>query len=222
MKLFLFDIDGTLINSGGSGQKAANIVFEKYFHIKNGFSKVQLRGRSDTAIWNDVINNFKIPQSEYIKLKPVLFREYYKTLKKVIISADKKELLPNVKETIRYIIKKEYKLGLITGNLKQGAYIKINAFDLGKFFPVGGFGNDSGSRDIIAKKAISRAKKFYNFNFSNDNIYIIGDTPADIQCALNNNVIAVAVATGKHSIEELKKYNPHYTLKNLNELKNII
>ncbi len=214
MALFLFDIDGTLLNTGGSGRKAANIVFKKYFNVDDVFNKIYLIGRSDKAIWEEAIKLTDISYSYFQKIKPVILREYYKELKRVILNNNKKEILPGIYNLLSHLKGKKHLLGLITGNLKKAAYIKLSPFNLEKFFPVGGFGDDSGDRNIIAKKAIKRARKFYNINFKNEEIFIIGDTPADIISARSNKVRSIAVATGLHSFKDLKKYNPDFLFKN--------
>ncbi len=222
MKLFLFDIDGTLINSGGSGKQSINIVFKKFFNIQNVADNIHIQGRSDKAIWEDVIKKFNIPWSDFLRIKPILLKEYYKTLNEIMKNNINKKIYSNVKEILNLLQQTGHKLGLVTGNLKKSAYIKISFFDIGQFFPIGGFGNDSEYRDIIVRKAVLRAKKFYSYKFSNEEIFVVGDTPADIESAAANNVISVAITTGYHTYTELVKYNPDYIFDNMKQLKTLI
>lgn len=209
MALLLFDIDGTLVNMKGSGRDASNRVFEKYFGIKNAFNKIPLMGRTDTYIWKMVCQKNNIPLENFKKLKNILLREYYKFLKEELIKHKDAYVYNGIIEILNYSNNKHH-LGLVTGNFKKSAYIKLKHFKLDKYFSVGGFGEDNEDRVKVTKIAIKRAKKFYNKNFNNSEIFIIGDTPFDIESAKKTKTISVAVATGGFSYNELKKFNPDF------------
>ncbi len=212
MALLLFDIDGTLLNTCGSGREAANMIFEKYFEVKNAFNSVPLMGRTDKFIWKEVCIINKIPLKEYEKRKNIILREYYKQLKKVLSSKKEAFIYPGIKKILMET-RTKHCLGLLTGNFKKSGMIKIAHFGLDKYFPVGAFADDNENRNVIAHIAIKRAERYYRQKFKPQEIYIIGDTPFDIECAKTTGAISVAVATGGFKYEELKKYLPNYLFK---------
>lgn len=212
MALLLFDIDGTILDTCGSGREAANRTFEKFFNIKKAFNKVPLMGRTDTYIWKYACINNNIPLKEYERIKNVLLREYYKYLKEELRKRRNAYVYPGIKEILD-ATDSRHCLGLLTGNFKKSAIIKLAHFGLDEYFPVGAFGNDEEDRNRIAQLAIKRAEKYYGKKFKPEEIFIIGDTPFDIECAKNTGTISIAVATGGCKYEDLKKYSPDYLFK---------
>ncbi|MBN1897403.1 MAG: HAD hydrolase-like protein [Spirochaetes bacterium] len=217
MALLLFDIDGTLLYTDGSGRDAASQSFKKYFHIKDAFKNVHLMGRTDQAIWKEVCKMNHIFPEDYEKVKNRLLEDYYAFLKRNLIRRKKGYIYPGIKEILQKV-HSHHALGLLTGNFKHGAMIKLAHFDLDKFFPVGGFADDDEDRNNIARIAITRAKQHYALDFQNKDIYIIGDTPFDIKCALSTQTKSVAVATGGYSFEDLKKHKPDYLFHSFKEI----
>jgi len=221
MKGILFDIDGTLLKSyGGLGRIPFEISIEKVTGKKINLSKVDWLGRTDLdVIWNVLLeNNFK---EEYIKnFIPLIFEEYINNFK--IFSyknIDKFELIPNVKNLLELI--KEKPIGLLTGNLKETAHIKLEILGINNYFPfgIGGYGDEDRDRSKLVLYAINRMKNYYK---NIDDFIIIGDSFRDILCAKKNKIKILAVATGKNSYDELKKYNPDFLEKDFSDLKKII
>ncbi len=209
MALLLFDIDGTLLNTYGSGRDAANESFEKHFGHKNAFHNISLMGRTDLFIWKQVCQNFNIPINNFKKTKNNLLKDYYKYLQIKLFKNKKVKICPGIIEIIKKI-KNKHQLGLITGNFKKSGLIKIAHFGLDKYFPVGGFGDDDENRNIIAKRAIKRAHHYYKKKYKQNEIFIIGDTQYDIQCAKTTGTVSVAVATGNNTVNDLKKFTPDH------------
>ncbi len=215
-KLLLFDIDGTLINTAGSGRKAVEKSFEKILGVKNLFDKLPFKGRTDSFIWERGRELAGISRERFKKIKPALAREYYKILATELKLNKKAYLYPGVKEILTLTQKeKNIWTALLTGNFKKGAYIKLAHFGIARYFPTGGFGEDSLNRNRIAQKALSRAKRVFKTNF--DKVYVIGDTPFDIMCAKHIKAISVVVTTGGFSYNELKKHNPDLIIETLND-----
>ncbi len=221
MALLLFDIDGTLLNAHGCGRDAANDSFKKHLGCKNAFKNIPLMGRTDTYIWKQACLNCNISQKTYNKIKKQLLEDYYACLKKRLLLNSKATLCPGIKEVLTKV-KNKHHLGLLTGNFKTSGMIKIAHFNLDKYFPVGGFGDDNENRNHIAHLTIKRARKFYKKQFKPEEIYIIGDTPFDIECAKETGTISIAVATGTFQYNELKKYSPDYLFYSFKDPKKIL
>jgi len=222
MALLLFDIDGTLLDMKGSGREASNKALEKYFGIKNAFNSVPMMGRTDKYIWKMVCEKNNIPLEVFKKLKKLILKDYYKFLKEELKKRKNIMVYPGLKEILKYCSKNGHYLGLLTGNFKKSAYIKLKHFGLDKYFQVGGFGDDNEQRTKVAELAIKRAKKYFKKNFDNKEIFIIGDTPFDIECAKATNTISVAVATGGYSYNELKSFRPDFLFNSLENYKEFI
>jgi len=113
-------------------------------------------------------------------------------------------------------------LGLATGNLEDGAYIKLRRAGLGSYFSFGGFGSDSENRTEVVLAAIRRAGEHLKEEVPLDTVYVIGDTPRDIVHAKEAGVRTVAVATGSSDAEELSRYDPDYLFKDLSQTNQVV
>ncbi|MBI5326589.1 MAG: HAD hydrolase-like protein [Ignavibacteriae bacterium] len=223
-QLVLFDIDGTIL------------IYKKYFSrkvfisiIKEVFGKeLQISmlpgfsGMTDLQILKNICSIINIPETELNNNIRVIWTKLLAEFKK-LSNPDCIELLPGVIELINLLSDdNNIHLGLLTGNFKENAYLKLSVFDLEKYFPFGAFGCDSDSRNNLPEIAIKRANAFYHFdNFSTDNTIIIGDSPMDIECAKANNIPVVSVATGVFSVNQLTEYKPDFIFENFSDYKKV-
>lgn len=214
MKLILFDIDGTLVNTGGAGSRALNIVFREYFSIENAFKGITMAGKTDIQIIKEGLaaNNLRIENGLIEELSNL----YIKTLS-IEINNSRKRTMPGVKEALQLLSKENnsFNLGLLTGNMEQGARIKLGAFDLNKYFSFGAFGSDDEDRNKLLPYAIRRFHKIYNKEVNFSDCVVIGDTPRDIDCAKPYGAYCIAVATGPYTAEHLQDAGAHVVMKNL-------
>jgi phosphoglycolate phosphatase-like HAD superfamily hydrolase len=221
-RLFLFDIDGTLISSGGVGNKSLNRVFEEVYNVKDAMGIVKPCGKTDPFIVREVfkvcLGKDKVSQKTVDKV----LNGYLKLLPKATLNSKNYKVLGGVIKFLKFLSKdKNNLLGLATGNLEKGARIKLERGDLNKYFSFGGFSSDIEERYKILAVAKKKAEKIVGAKISNSNVYIIGDTPLDIYACKKNNFKMIAVATGTSTYEALKKEKPDYLLKNLNEFKKL-
>ncbi len=217
MKLLLFDVDLTLINSGGAGRRAMTRAFEELFHKKNGFARVHLAGRTDTLILKDALQRCDLPWNPTVEQN---FRQlYFKYLKEEMqVPNPDKKLMPGIPELLKIIrARKDLELGLLTGNWREGAMIKLGYFDLVQYFSVGAFGDDSEHRNELPEIVVRRFTQKYRQSIKAEDVYIIGDTPLDIDCARSFGARSVAVATGLYSFEQLQKAQPDLIFNNLSD-----
>lgn len=197
--LILFDIDGTLIHTGGAGTRSMNMAFAELFGIKDAFSGYSMAGKTDKQIMRDGLKLHGLPRLDG-NLES-LVDSYLKNLK-VEIHNPQRRFQPGIRDILSRFVSEGFVLGLLTGNLEQGARIKLDAFDLNGYFPDGAFGSDDEDRDRLLPVAI---KKFAlrGYSFIPRNCFVVGDTPRDVRCAKVHGAHALAVATGPYSREDL-------------------
>ncbi len=212
MNLLLFDIDGTLLSTSGAALKAAEKAFEKLFKIKNVMTGIKTDGKTDPLILKEMFNNgLKRDYSE--NEAELIFEEYTYFLKTELSNGSKVTLMPGIYELLNLLSADEnIMLGIATGNIEKGAWIKLKYAGIDKFFNFGGFGSDSQCREQLIRKAIVRSSDFCGKDI--DSVYVIGDTPLDIIHGKAAGALTIAVSTGSYSYEELEIYRPDFLFHN--------
>lgn len=214
MKLLLFDIDGTIVElQDGHGPKghryAIKVCIEKTYGTDSYAPKLTHSGLTDKQI---IFHELKLRGLKDIEIKLKL-KQCMNVMVDAFKNYDNSNLvaIEGIKELLEELSHKENVLiGLLTGNVEEIAYEKMKLLGLRDYFKVGSFGSDPHEKrsdlvDVAKEKAEKLGHKI-------DEIYVIGDTPRDIQAGKEANVKTIAVATGTSSKDELKKYNPDYLL----------
>ena len=211
-KVLFFDIDGTLLYAKGSGRKAFQDAFYETYKIPINIDHINFSGATDLDVINKLLVENKIKDTQ--KKIPLFFDNLAKYLE-FYLSKSPPVVLDGVKSFLEKI-PSSWILSIITGNTQKCANIKLKRSNLYSFFPItGGYGDDSGCRNEIAKIAINRIEDFSSG-------YLFGDTPKDILAAKSNNLISVAIATGKHDYDELLSYKPDFIMNSFNDAKTIL
>ena len=204
----LFDIDGTLLHTGGAGQSAMQIAFEKEFRCNPKEVSIPVAGRTDRAITKDFFDHFNIPWAEKV------FREFLLLyLEELPEQLERKQgqVLPGVFELLEQLQEDpRCTLGLLTGNFEQAAETKLKYYELDRFFQFGGFGDQHEHRNGVAQLAIQSAKKHVSREILPHNVWVLGDTPADVECARAIDANAIAVSTGYFTREQLELMTPDH------------
>lgn len=215
MKLVLFDIDGTLIDSGGAGSRSLNFAFEELFSVRNGFEGIRMAGKTDVQIMKEGLRKHGL-NSEDGNIG-LLCEGYIRHLQREIENP-RRRLKPGIKEILSLLNDKDnVSLGLLTGNLEAGARIKLNPFGLNSYFPSGAFGNDDEDRNKLLPIAVKRFSTLHNREISYGDCIVIGDTPRDVECARIYGAYAVAVATGPYPYESLLTSGADMVLRDMSE-----
>ncbi|MDZ7316769.1 MAG: haloacid dehalogenase-like hydrolase [candidate division KSB1 bacterium] len=222
MKLFLFDIDGTLVLSGGAGKRAMSRAFADLYGFEDVMDGIPLSGRTDDRIMMDAYAKAGI---EFSRAELERFKERYFSLlpTEMAQNGGDKRVMPGVKELLSALSRRnDSALGLLTGNWERSGRIKIAYFGLDSYFPFGAFSDDASDREALVPIAVERFRRLHGFEPSPREIYVIGDTPADILCAKPHGVVSVAVAAAAHSVDELRKYEPDLLFPDLTDLETVL
>jgi phosphoglycolate phosphatase len=206
MYLILFDIDGTLVLTGRAGLRAMNRACADVVGHDNALDGVEFAGRTDWSILSDVMRKHDKPMDR--PLLDRLSRRYVAHLAEEIQLPGKgvKDVMPGIRELLDALVRRDdVALGLLTGNFVDGARIKLEYFDLWKYFPCGAFGGDSANRNDLVPVAIGRARECGVADVEPSRVIVVGDTPNDVECARVAGATPVAVATGSYSVEQLRQ-----------------
>lgn len=214
MRLILFDIDGTLIDSGGAGTRSLDLALKELFSIDNAFQGISMAGKTDTQIIKEGLLKHGIQVNGNID---AVITAYLKYLRKEI-NNDRKHVKPgiyNLLYTLSFI--KDIGSGLLTGNLESGARIKLEPFKLNEYFPSGAFGSDDEDRNNLLPVAVKRFEELFRRKIDIDNCIVVGDTPRDVECAHIYGAMCIGVATGPYPIDTLIEAGADYVVQDLSD-----
>lgn len=213
MHVCLFDIDGTLINTSGAGKCAMEGALREAFGVTAPTHGIPYAGRTDRAIAEDL---FRYHGVEVTEERWNFFRQTYLELLKTCLRDRSGIVLPGVQVLLEQLVGRQgIVIGLLTGNIRDGAYQKLSHFSLDHYFSFGGFGDNHTDRDDVARSALQVVTKETNNGFHPDRLWVIGDTPADVKCGKAIGAKTIAVATGTHTLSELQSTSPDLTLTDL-------
>ena len=213
MKICLFDIDGTLIQTGGAGKTAFEITLSSEFGVKAHENDVPFSGRTDRAIVRDffVLHGIDDSPDSWERFRVAYLQHLPSTL-----ASHEGEVLPGVANLLEFFWSRDdVMMGLLTGNIAAGAAQKLTYYDLFHFFEFGGYGDDHVDRDAVAHAALHAARTQTESDVPAEDVWVIGDTPLDVRCARAIGANVVAVSTGRHSEEELSVEQPDVLLADL-------
>ena len=198
--LILFDIDGTLMDTGGAGLHSLNAAIDEVFGP--GGPSLNLAGSTDGGIVRGLFEHFG--RSYDAVIEEEFYRAYLPKLE-VNLRDDSfgGRLLAGVPDLLNHLQGDGHTLGLMTGNLARGARVKVSRFGIEDYFAFGSYGDDHWDRNKLGPVALKRAEKNVGRAFPVEETLVIGDTPKDVACAHAFGARCLAVATGSFSSEEL-------------------
>jgi phosphoglycolate phosphatase-like HAD superfamily hydrolase len=218
--VILFDIDGTLIDAGGAGHAAMAAAMSELYGAPGRPQAVACAGRTDRAIMQDFFELHDVvdPAAHWESFSAT----FLKTLP-VFLGQHTGRVLPGVTELLARIAALSHvETGLLTGNLRHAARIKLQHFGLEEYFyaqrePCGGFGDVHLDRNDVARDALLSVNQQRSTPVEASSIWIIGDTPNDVRCARAIGANVLAVATGTFSRDELQRTEPDLVLDDLSQ-----
>lgn len=214
--LLLWDIDGTLLASGGSGMRALRIALNQVFGVDGSLDDIDWSGRTDRFIIRQILEKFSLPSTT--ENSDRLLDGYISLLPDELNRSAR--ILPGVKDLLdTAAARSDVAQGLLTGNIDRGARAKLSHHGLWDYFPFGAFANDSELRNDLGPFALRRAAAHTGVTFAPEQVWIIGDTPHDIECGKVIGARTLAVATGRHPIDELIGHAPTAAFKDLADAK---
>ena len=216
-KLVLFDIDGTLLHSGGAGRRGMNKTFKDLYNIDGALNEVALAGRTDELIFMDAAarHGIQIENGSLNQFK----NQYFKNLAyEITANSPQKHLFPGVRQLLEMVqMEPTLVCGLLTGNWEKSGFFKLKAFGIDHFFELGAFADDSSDRNKLVPFAVERMVQLKQQKPEPRQVFVIGDTPKDVECAKVHDVVSVAVAT-THEKEILAKAEPDYLVSDFSDL----
>ena len=210
MRLFLFDIDGTLVTARGAGREAFVRALEAVYGTAGTAGEgYDFRGKTDPRILHDLMTAAGLSPGEIAAGAARFYTRYVAELEAVIGDGRRVQVLPGIAELVRALAAREDALvGLLTGNVEGGARVKLAPTGLWPYFRVGAYGSDDMDRRALPAVACERARLVAGREFPFDRVTILGDTPLDVDCARACGARAVAVATGFHPYGDLEGCAP--------------
>lgn len=214
VRLLLFDIDGTLIRTNGAGVQAFARAFATEFGVANGTDGIRFAGRTDVSLAREMFTNHGLaPTPENFRR---FFAAYVACLGPLMAQSDG-HTCPGVREFLHAAARLPQPpvVGLLTGNIRRGAEIKLRHFDLWDGFTTGAFADDHEDRDQIAVVARDRARQLLDGSLRGEEIVVVGDTPHDIRCGRAIGAKVLAVTTGGATPDALREHRPDWLVEDL-------
>lgn len=220
MKLLLFDIDGTLMLSGGAGRRAIDRAFHEIYGIKDAFGDIVPDGNTDPAIFRKIFANHDLCAADESPAYHEVVQRYVRHLPTEMRNSDKAHLMPGVSALLNHLSENDnLALGLLSGNFEETARIKLERFGLNRYFPFGAFGSDDGIRNNLVPIAARRAEAHLGRELAlGPRVVVIGDTPQDVECALVNGATAIGVAASRYSVADLDAAGAHHAMPTLEDI----
>jgi phosphoglycolate phosphatase-like HAD superfamily hydrolase len=218
--LYLFDIDGTLITSGGAGETSYREAVAQFCGSLAPLEGINFAGNTDTGLARSVLVAAGMePTQETI----MALHDTYLEILIQRIHQHQGSILPGIIQLLdRLKERSECVLALLTGNLAAGAELKLTHYGVWHYFDFGAYADDHHERNRLGPVAVSRAFEAHGEEFTPDRIYVIGDTPRDIECGKAFGAKTVAVATGKYSREDLASHHPDFLFQDLSNVEAVL
>jgi phosphoglycolate phosphatase-like HAD superfamily hydrolase len=215
-RVLLFDIDGTLVSTGGAGAVAWKQAFQELHGIPADIGEFTDAGMTDPDVgartFEAVLHRKPTPHE-----LAQLIQRRLEHLPEAIAESKKYRVLPGVPERLRQLSRDGHLLGIITGNGDGAAHIKLQRADLNRWFTFGAYASAGLDRAGIVREAVQRSEAIIGGDVPNEQIFVIGDTPRDIDAAHAVGCTAIAVATGHYDREALRDAGAEHVLGTLEE-----
>lgn len=223
--MILFDVDQTLVSIRGGDVIALNAAFEQVHGIAEAFREFTFAGGLDLPLMIEAYRKWGIMTDGAGKIPDlsVFKAAYFEHLTRILGTWVKGMVCPGVPELLESLASdSQVQLGLETGNFRESAFIKLHRYGLDVFFEEGAFGGDHFERREVVATAIAKCQERSGRTYSPGEIFLVGDTPHDVEAGRANGVRTLAIATGNYTFEELTKLNPTYVLADLSDTERVL
>jgi phosphoglycolate phosphatase len=200
--LVLFDIDGTLITSGGAGARSWRFAFEQLHGIPADIGSHTEAGETDPVVARKTFEG-AIGREPTEPELAAIFALYLRRLSEEVATSEGYQVLEGAAERLESLSDAGIMLGIVSGAMEGAARVKLSRARLDRYFLFGGYGTDSADRTKLTAAAIARASMLHHHPLNPAHVFVVGDTPLDVLAAKAAGTVSVAVASGKYSVEEL-------------------
>ena len=210
----LFDIDGTLIDTGGAGAASWRLAFDELYGIPADIGKFTDTGMTDPEVGRKTFEAVLKRKPEGDEFARLLERRLH-YLHKTAAESEGYRVLSGVEDLLPRLLADGYLLGLVTGNMEAAAHIKLHRAQLNRFFSFGGYGSDATDRGELTRIALERAALTYGAKVAAGQTIVVGDTPHDVESAHSAGIACVGVASHKFTLEQLREAGADYAIASL-------
>ena len=217
--LLLFDIDGTLLLTGGTGKVAFEEAFEEIFEVPDSWGNLDPHGKTDPAIFDEVAQRTlgRLLTSGEFDLLMERYEEIFED--RIMNGSPNFELMPGIIEILEHLSHdRSIFLALATGNFERAGRMKLRRGGVEHYFQTGGFGNDARERDRILQAAVAYSEELARERFGRDRTFVIGDTEYDIAAAKKAGLRSIAVLTNGRTRKNFENDPPNHILKDLSDI----
>jgi beta-phosphoglucomutase-like phosphatase (HAD superfamily) len=207
----LFDIDGTLLVTGGAGAVAWQRAFRELHGIDANIEEHTHAGMTDPEI-AEIVFREVIGRDGSAAERAQAIAGYLGHLADAVAESDGYRVMPGIEALLPALVEKGVLLGLVTGNIEAAAHIKLARADLNHFFAFGGYGSDSRDRTELTRKAVERGGEVAGKPLDPAATIAVGDTPRDVKAGHGAGIKVVGVATGSYSVEEQREAGADWAL----------
>ena len=212
----LFDIDGTLISTGGAGARSWRYAFDELYGVPADIGKFTDAGMTDPVVARLTFKAAIGRDPSPTELATVM-AAYLDRLPHEVEHSEKYRVLDGAEEVLRRLGRAGILLGITSGAVEAAAHIKLSRAGFNRYFPFGGYGSDSSDRVALTRCAIERGSELLGDPIEPKDVFVVGDTPKDVEAAHGAGAVAVATATGHYSADELRASGAEHVLGSLRE-----
>jgi phosphoglycolate phosphatase len=207
----LFDIDGTLLVTGGAGAVAWQRAFRELHGIDANIEEHTHAGMTDPEI-AEIVFREVIGRDGSDAERGEAIAAYLGQLGDAVAESEGYRVMPGIEELLGQLAERGVLLGIVTGNIEAAAHIKLARADLNRFFAFGGYGSDSRDRTELTRKALERGAEVSGSPLDKSATIAVGDTPRDVEAGHGAGIRVVGVATGSYSVEELSQADADWAI----------
>ena len=218
MRLFLFDVDGTLVHVGGSGRQALEAAFGEVYDVGDPhgvLAPIRFDGNTDRVILREAVRRAGMISEEFAARREEFDAAYLRHLRTLLGVRRGRGVLPGVVPLLRALGERGDSVGLMTGNSEPGARAKLEPFGLNRFFHTGAFGSECDDRRALAALARRRVESWSSRRFAGSEVVVVGDSVMDVRSGKAHGFRTVAVLTGWSTRESLAAEEPDHLLDDL-------